>query len=178
MKPATLLLGLIGLLSMAAGALLFYWLQPEPATPRSAAAIELHSIPLRGLDGSDGKLDDWRGNILIVNLWAPWCAPCRREVPTLIEFHRELADQQVKVLGIAIDGEAPVRQFAGEYAINYPLFLAGNGSAMYNAALGNPSGSLPFTAIIDRDLKIRFRHNGEITADQLRSQLAPLLAIE
>ena len=180
MKPATLLLGLVGLVSMAAGALLFHWLQPDPvdmSTP-STAAIELHSIPLQGLDGSNSKLEDWRGNILIVNLWAPWCAPCRREVPTLIDVHRDLADQQVKVLGIAIDGETPVRQFADEYSINYPLFLAGNGSAMYNAALGNPSGSLPFTAIIDRELKLRFRHNGEITADQLRSQLAPLLASE
>ncbi len=180
MKSGTLQLGLVGLISMAAGALLFHWLQPQPTNPpaSSTAAIELHSIPLRGLDGSDSKLEDWRGNILIVNLWAPWCAPCRREVPTLIDFHRDLADQQVKVLGIAIDGEVPVRQFADEYAINYPLFLAGNGSAMYNAALGNPSGSLPFTAIVDRELNIRFRHNGEITADQLRSQLAPLLAAD
>ncbi len=168
----------IGLVSMLAGVLLFNLLQPDTPKKESAAAetpIELHSIPLFDLTGQQTTIGDWKGNILIVNFWAPWCAPCRREVPTLVKFHQEYAQRGVRVLGIAYDNEPQVSRFAADYQINYPIFLAGNRSAMYNAAFGNRSGSLPFTALLDRDQRILFQHNGELTANQLREQLEVLL---
>jgi thiol-disulfide isomerase/thioredoxin len=163
---------------MLTGALMFNLLQDSsPATgPASAKVpIELHSIPLFDLNGQQTSIGDWKGNILIVNFWAPWCAPCRREVPSLIEIHQVYAQQGVRVLGIAFDGEPQVRQFAADYQINYPLFLGGNRTAMYNAAFGNPSGSLPFTALLDRNQRIVFQHNGELSSAQLREQLEALL---
>lgn len=177
MNPSKLLLLAIGLVSMLAGTLLFNLLQPDPPRPPSAseAAIELHSIPLIDLEGKQTRVGDWEANILIVNFWAPWCAPCRREVPTLIEFHRDYAQRGVRVLGIAYDSEPQVSRFANEYQINYPMFLAGNRAAMYNAAFGNPSGSLPFTALLDQNHRILFKHNGELSASQLREQLEALL---
>ncbi len=173
-----LLLGAVGLVSLLAGVLLFKLIQPgagehSPTSP--ATDIELHSIPLTDLDGTETRLVDWQTEILIVNFWAPWCAPCRREIPTLIEVHRDYAARGVRVLGIAFDGEAAVRRFADEYRIDYPLFLTGNASAMYNAAFDNPSGSLPYTAILGRDQRILFQHNGELTSQQLREQLEALL---
>jgi len=173
-----LLLGGIALVSLLAGAGFFKLLQPLPAQPASASAtsnIELHSIPLTDLDGRQTLLKDWDGEILLVNFWAPWCAPCRREIPTLIEIQRDYAPRGVRVLGIAFDGEQQVRRFAEEYRINYPLFLSGNHTAMYNIAFDNPSGSLPYTALLDRDQRILFQHNGELTAQQLREQLEALL---
>jgi len=173
-----LLLGAVGLVSLLAGALLFKLIQPgadERASTSQATDIELHSIPLTDLDGAETRLLDWQTEILIVNFWAPWCAPCRREIPTLIEVHRDYAARGVRVLGIAFDGEPAVRRFADEYRIDYPLFLTGNASAMYNAAFDNPSGSLPYTAILGRDQRILFQHNGELTSQQLRQQLEALL---
>jgi thiol-disulfide isomerase/thioredoxin len=173
-----LVLGAIALVSMLAGALLFNQLQTEPMVKPGASIespIELQSIPLSDLNGKQSLIGDWKGDILVVNFWAPWCAPCRREVPTLIKFHRDYAQQGVRVLGIAYDNEPQVSRFASEYQINYPLFLAGNKTSMYNAAFNNRSGSLPFTAILDRDLKIVFQHNGELSAEQLQQQLDALL---
>ena len=69
-------------------------------------------------------------------------------------------------------------RFAAEYQISYPLFLSGNRSAMYNAAFDNPSGSLPYTALLSRDQNIVFQHNGELTAQQLRAQLDALLQVD
>lgn len=172
------LLAVIGLVSMLGGALLFNLLPPDSPKIRSASAetaIELHSIPLFDLSGQQTTIGNWEGNILIVNFWAPWCAPCRREVPSLIKIHREYAQQGVRVLGIALDSEPQVSQFATDYQINYPLFLSGNRTAMYNAAFGNPSGSLPFTALLDRKQRIVFQHNGELSSEQLREQLEALL---
>jgi len=173
-----LLLAAVGLVSMLGGALLFNLLQPDSPRIEPASAdtpIELHSIPLLDLSGQQTTIGDWEGNILIVNFWAPWCAPCRREVPSLIKIQREYAQQGVRVLGIALDSEPQVSRFATDYQINYPLFLGGNRTAMYNAAFGNPSGSLPFTALLDRNQRIVFQHNGELSAEQIREQLEALL---
>ena len=173
-----LLLGAVALISLLAGALLFNLLQPQPMQVDSAstqAGVELHSVPLTDLDGQQTQFKDWRDKILVVNFWAPWCAPCRREIPALIDIQRDYAQRGVVVLGIAFDGESQVRDFAREYQINYPIFLAGNRSTMYNAALDNPSGSLPYTALLGRDQRILFQHNGELTAEQLRTQLDALL---
>ena len=173
-----LLLGTIALVALLAGSGLFKLLQPLPAQPAPASAapsIELHSIPLTGLDGRETLLKDWDSEILVVNFWAPWCTPCRREIPTLIEIQRDYATRGVRVLGIAFDGEEQVRRFAEEYGIDYPLFVTGNRSAMYNVAFDNPSGSLPYTALLDRDQRILFQHNGELTSQQLRDQLEGLL---
>jgi thiol-disulfide isomerase/thioredoxin len=171
-------LAAIALVSMLGGALLFNLLQSDSPTTKSVnieVPIELHSIPLFDLSGQQTSIGDWKGEILIVNFWAPWCAPCRREVPSLIKIHREYAQQGVQVLGIAFDSEPQVSRFAADYQINYPLFLGGNRTAMYNAAFGNPSGSLPFTALLDRNQRIVFQHNGELSSAQLREQLEALL---
>ncbi len=171
-------LAAIALVSMLGGALLFNLLQPDSSTippASSTTPIELHSIPLFDLSGQQTSIGDWKGDILIVNFWAPWCAPCRREVPSLIKIHQEYAQQGVRVLGIAFDSEPQVSRFAADYQINYPLFLGGNRTAMYNAAFGNPSGSLPFTALLDRNQRIAFQHNGELSSAQLREQLEALL---
>ena len=173
-----LLLGAIALIALLTGAGLFKLMQPLPTQPAPASAapsIELHSIPLTGLDGRETLLKDWNGEILVVNFWAPWCAPCRREIPTLIEIQRDYATRGVRVLGIAFDTEEQVRRFAEEYGIDYPLFVTGNRSAMYNIAFDNPSGSLPYTALLGRDQRILFQHNGELTSQQLREQLEALL---
>jgi thiol-disulfide isomerase/thioredoxin len=165
--------------SMLAGIVLFQWYDNErssaPAHTGATAPLELHSIPLTHLDGAEGLLSDYRGRILVVNFWAPWCAPCRREIPALIDLQRSYPAETVTILGFAFDGADPVREFAAEYDIEYPLFLAGARSAMYNAALGNPTGALPYTALLDADLQIRFQHNGEVTREQLETALKPLL---
>lgn len=178
MNRNLLLLAAIGLVSMLGGALLFVLINPGSIQTETVVAdtpIKLQAIPLSDLQEQQSVIGDWQGKILVVNFWAPWCAPCRREVPSLIKIHQEYASQGVHVLGIAIDSEPQVSQFAAEYQINYPLFLAGNRVSMYNAAFGNPSGSLPFTAILDRDQSIVFQHNGELNAAQLREQLETLL---
>lgn len=178
MNRQHLVLAGVALFSLALGAVTYHLLQTgveRDSQPGASATIELHSIPLTDLDGRETVFGDWRGDLLIVNFWAPWCAPCRREIPALIEIQQEFAARGVRIIGLAFDGEQPVRRFAAEYAINYPLFLVAERAPMYIAAFGNTSGSLPFTALLDRELKPRFRHTGELSAQQLRSEIEKLL---
>jgi len=173
MNRNTLTLAAVALASFVAGGILYWLLQP--AAPQTAAAsrapVELHAIPLADLDGAETRLEDWRGKLLVVNFWAPWCAPCRREIPALIEAGKAYESRGVRILGIAFDNLQPVRRFAAEYGIDYPLFLAGNRIPMYNAAFDNPSGALPYTVLLDRDLKVVYRHLGELTPPTLKAEL-------
>lgn len=177
MNRNLLLTGVTGLVSLLAGFFLFDYLQSanNPASAPVEQEVALQAIPLTDLDGRQSLLEDWDSRILVINFWAPWCAPCRREIPALIEVQRSYASEQVRILGIAFDGEAQVRKFATEYGIDYPLFLAGNRSPMYNAAFANPSGSLPFTALLGPGRNILYKHNGELSEQQLREQLETLL---
>jgi thiol-disulfide isomerase/thioredoxin len=170
-KPGKLVLPAVGLIALAAGALLFQLWQPTTLPTATPAQIELHSIPLTDLDGQQTLLSDWQAEILIINFWAPWCAPCRREIPALIEIQNEYEERGVRVLGLAFDGEEQVRKFAAEYGIDYPLFLTGNRSGMYNVAFSNPSGSLPYTTLLSPKREIVYQHNGEVSSQQLREQL-------
>jgi thiol-disulfide isomerase/thioredoxin len=173
-----LILAAVALVSALGGFLLYEYLQPGSAKAPAAssqAPLELHAVPLTDLEDRQTVFGDWKGDFLLVNFWAPWCAPCRREIPSLIQIHNEYAERGVRVLGIAFDGKPQVREFATEYGINYPLFLSANRTAMYSAALGNPSGSLPYTALLDRNLQIIYQHNGEVSLQTLRAQLDKVL---
>lgn len=174
MKRQSLSVAALALASFLAGGLLYYLLQPEAPVDTGGGSrqqLELHAIPLAGLDGGETTLADWRDKLLIVNFWAPWCAPCRREIPALIEVQKQYASRGVRVLGVAFDTPEQVQRFAAEYQIDYPLFLAGNRIPMYNVAFDNPSGALPYTALLDADLQIVFQHHGELKAETLIAEL-------
>jgi thiol-disulfide isomerase/thioredoxin len=183
MNKNTLLLTLVSFGALLAGIGLFSLSSPD--TPISTTAIQLTpekiskeislaAIPLTDLDGNQKLIANWRQPVLVVNFWAPWCAPCRKEIPALIALQTEFQDQ-VQVIGLALDSEDNVRSFESEYGMNYPSFLAGNQIPMYNAAFTNKSGSLPFTAILDQNRKVHYKHTGEVTLEQLREKITQLL---
>ncbi len=183
MNSKTIILTLVSLGALLAGAGLFSLStsnpelaanKTQPTLEEKRAEISLDAIPLTDLDGNQKVIGNWQQPILVVNFWAPWCAPCREEVPALIALQNEFQGQ-IQVLGLALDSEQNVRSFASEYGMNYPSFLAGNQIPMYNAAFANKSGGLPFTAIINQQRKIHYSHTGKITLEQLRTELTPLL---
>lgn len=183
MNKNTIILILVSLVSLVAGVGLFNISTPTPkiadngtlvVPDNKPSEISLESIPLTDLDGNQKLIGNWQQPVLVVNFWAPWCAPCREEIPALIALQNEFQGQ-VQVIGLALDGEENVRSFESEYGMNYPSFLAGNKIPMYNAVFTNKSGSLPFTAIIDQQRKIHYTHTGEVTLEQLRKHITSLL---
>lgn len=160
---------------MVAGVGLFHLVESNGvAESSSAEPTALVSIPLIDTEGKKHLLGDWSQPVLVVNFWAPWCVPCRREVPALIEIQNQF-DEQVQVLGLALDSVENVESFATEHGMNYPSFIAGNQIPMYNAAFGNQSGALPFTAFIDRERRVNYYHHGELSLEQLQQNILELL---
>ncbi len=184
MTRKTLAVVLVSLVSLVTGVALFQMWTPartfseiqstSPELSQPEYPLSLAEIPLIDLEGGSQKLGDWKQPILIVNFWAPWCVPCRREVPDLITLQAEYKEQ-IQILGIALDSAENVRSFADEYAMNYPSFLANNYIPMYSAVFNNKSGALPFTAIIDQHRNIRYTHTGIISLSVLREKVSELL---
>jgi len=184
MPRKTLIVVFLSIASMAAGIALFQLSdsrlnRPDIQSTQSSrvwseTSTSLGTIPLIDLDGVRRELGDWEQPVLIVNFWAPWCVPCRREVPELIALQSEYGDK-IQILGLALDSAENIQAFADEYRMNYPSFLASEHIPMYNAVFNNKSGALPFTTIIDRNRKIGYSHTGIISLETLRDQISLLL---
>ncbi|HJP36031.1 MAG TPA: TlpA disulfide reductase family protein [Gammaproteobacteria bacterium] len=134
------------------------------------AAPELDSRPLThwsfdDLSGRERHMSEWAGDLVVVNFWATWCAPCRKEIPGFITLQERYAGERVQFVGIALDQLDAVRGYAEEEGINYPLLIGEEAVFQYMRALGNTIGALPFSAIIGRDGRVLTTHQGEWARD-------------
>jgi thiol-disulfide isomerase/thioredoxin len=170
------------LLAVAAGAA-GYFVSRHQSAPVDAVVVgpvenaEFRAVPdfsLTDLAGETRSGAEWSGQVRIVNFWATWCPPCRREIPLLIDLQQEYGDR-MQVIGIAIDDLADVRSYAEETAFNYPV-LVGQQEAidLGNAFLPDFVG-LPFTVIVDAEDRIAKVHVGELHRDEAESMLAEVL---
>lgn len=112
-------------------------------------------------EGKERSLDEWDGKLVLLNFWATWCAPCRDEIPMLIQAQKDYGPQGLQIIGLAMDQPEAVREFAEEYGINYPLLVnAIKLPAIQDAYADNPV--LPYSVLIDRGGRIVERAPGEI----------------
>jgi len=157
MKPAVrfALIGAAALLATVAGLLVAQRLQTggtdsREAYDNSAAVKQLLALTLPDSKDRSQSLSQWQGKIRVVNFWATWCAPCREEMPAFSRLQQKFKDKGVQFIGIAFDNADKVRQFSIETPVSYPLLMGSTGLLPLTAELGNPSGGLPFTVLIDR----------------------------
>ena len=132
-------------------------------------ATTLLALTLPDMAGTEMPLAEWRGQLLIVNFWATWCAPCREEMPEFVRLQTEFGAKGLQFVGIAVDDADKVRQFAAEIGLNYPALIGGHGAMELSRTLGNRVMALPFTVIVSRDGRIAHTQLGPLKGDQLRS---------
>lgn len=142
---------------------------------RAAAQRESRLAPaLEGeaLGGGRLALADYRGKVVILNLWGSWCGPCRKEQPDLLRVERAYRDRGVQFIGLNIrDSQANARAFRDEFGVDYPSFF--DPSAALTFRLGVQV--LPTTFVINREGRIVFRFTGTVDEPLLRSALDALL---
>ena len=160
----------LALAALAAG----IWLAQAryaPQSPATAAVTALWQLRFPDAEGHEQPLSQWRGQVVVLNFWASWCAPCREEIPDFIALRTQHRANGVEFVGIAIDTSSNVAQFLQRLPVNYPI-LIGEGAA-HNLArrLGNPSGALPYTIVLDRDGQVVLRHLGRLPRATLEQTL-------
>jgi len=148
---------------------------PSQRPAQSDAGPALLQAALPDLAGRPQRVAQWQGKVIVVNFWATWCAPCREEIPALIQVQDQLGAKGVQVVGIAIDQVDRVRPYAAEMGINYPVLVGELDAIDLSRAAGNDVGGLPFTVVIDRAGNAVGAASGRVTAEKVRAMVQPLL---
>ena len=133
---------------------------PPPRVP-----VQLPEIRLPGTDGAVHGLVDWKGQPLVVNFWATWCEPCRREIPLLKALRREHVADRLEIVGIAVDYPDEVRKYARAHGIDYPLLIGDQGGLAAVSAFGMDT-VLPFSVFADREGRVVTLKVGELHRDE------------
>lgn len=181
-----------GALGLGAGAGVRHWLIPpegpateaktaptgangEPDSPPEVVDSRRPDFTLPDRSGEPRSIGDFDDRVVLLNFWATWCPPCLEEVPALDHLHRELGDEGLSVVGVALEDAEPVQAFAEEHDVGYPLLVGGREAFDIAADYGNARGTLPYTVVIDRSGKIRATHQGALTREEAQALVAPWL---
>lgn len=161
---------MIGLGLLATGAMFIMLLDQRAASAQDFSAVPAQvnfpapELNLLDLSGRQVSLSDYRGSVVLVNLWATWCPPCREEMPTLLEFYEKYKQDGFVLIGI--DQEEPldiVQPFVDEFGLTFPVWLDKD----YDAQKKFNTMNLPSSYVIDRSGTVRLMWIGGISKRNL-----------
>jgi len=151
---------------------------PDSANSNASAEVDVASVwstSLPDLAQTDQPLKQWLGKVVVVNFWAPWCPPCRKEIPGFIRLQGRLGAQGLQIVGVALDEADKVQAYVDEAGMDYPILLGGMKAVELGQAAGNRLGGLPYTVVFDRRGNPVATQVGEVAEDRLEGIVKPLL---
>ena len=136
---------------------------PEATATGTDIGSVMPEYSATGLDGSKFDLAAKRNSVVLLNIWATWCAPCREEIPELQLLHAKYQPKGFEVIGVSVDesGVDSVKQFVNEYSMTYPVVLDPEGRlpGMFQTSM------LPTSVLLDRTGRIVWKRIGAITSN-------------
>jgi thiol-disulfide isomerase/thioredoxin len=176
-----LVVNVVAMVALLAGFYLSARYYAEPV----AAPVELSDGSLVGslrpdftLSSNTGEIVTpaiFSGKTVLVNFWATWCAPCRHEMPMLMDLQKQYAPMGLQVVGIALDDEQSVKNFVSTYGISYPILVGDADVFKVSAAYGNTEGVLPYSVLVDKDGIVRWQYAGKVRSDDISNLLSEFL---
>ncbi|MEM7611317.1 MAG: TlpA disulfide reductase family protein [Pseudomonadota bacterium] len=153
-------------------------LMQQASVAASGATSAVVDFTMPNLDGSDSRLSDWAGKPRLINFWATWCAPCRREIPLLKDLQDAQVPDGLQVIGVAFDELAAVTDYAVEADFNYPILVGEQEAIGAAAAFDIELIALPFTLIVTADGRLLNAHVGEVDEGEADEIIRIMNAIE
>jgi peroxiredoxin len=145
----------------------------QPSFAPLAVSFPAPDLALETLTGETRSLEDYRGNVVLINNWATWCPPCKAEMPVLEAYYEDKAAKGFMIVAIeAGDAKETVADFARNYGLEFQVWLDPQGAAL--RAFGN--GNLPNSYVLDRQGTVRYAWTGEVDRAMLEEYVTPLLA--
>ncbi len=120
---------------------------------------------LKTLDGPNLRLDEYKGQVVLINFWASWCGPCRQEMPLLDRIHQRYNDAGFAVLGVNVEGQVgPAKETADSTGVTFPVLIDENQrvSEVYDLE------AMPSSVLVDRDGVVRYIHRGYKPGDEAK----------
>ena len=176
-KPAPYAWILLAAVVVVAGYLLFGRGESKasnairPSLPAGTMAGMAPAFTLTNLDGKTVSLADFRGKVVVLDFWATWCPPCKREIPDFVDLQKAYGSRGVQIVGIALDEPEKVQAFARQNGMNYPVLLGSDEIAL---RYGGIEG-IPTTFIIDKSGKIASRFEGFRPRQVFETEITKLL---
>ncbi|MEV5357281.1 TlpA disulfide reductase family protein [Streptomyces sp. NPDC052693] len=149
------------------------------ATADKGERADAPDLSGKTVDGKQLDVDDYKGKVVVVNVWGSWCPPCRAEAPGFQKVSEDLKDQGVQFVGINTrdTSTGPALAFEKAYKVTYPSLYDPTGKLMLRFERGtlNPQ-AIPSTLVFDREGKIAARSLQALSEEKLRKMIAPVLA--
>lgn len=147
----------------------------SPEVISKSHSLKRQDFSLPDLNGQQQQFSQWNNKVVLLNFWASWCPPCRREMPDFIEVYKQYKDKDFIVIGVGIDDQDRIAQFVKKLGVNYPILVGGQTAMQVSYKYGNNNGALPYSILIDKHGVIRYRAGGLISKQKLINQIVPLL---
>jgi len=147
------------------------------SSPGTCSAAKDHanfSFTLKDMSGADVQFADYKGKVVLLNFWATWCDPCKREIPEFVEAYNKYRDRGFVILGVLSTDDPSaedLRAFMSRFKMNYPVFRE---HEEMDAAFG-PLWALPTSFLIDRQGSICLKHMGPVSKEMLEREIRGLL---
>jgi peroxiredoxin len=149
------------------------------ATVDQGDRADVPDLSGKTVDGAQLDIDDYKGKVVVLNVWGSWCPPCRAEAKNFEKVYQDVKDQGVQFVGINTrdTSTGPAKAFEKEYGVSYPSLYDPAGKLMLRFKKGtlNPQ-AIPSTLVIDREGKIAARTLQALSEEKLRKMLDPVLA--
>ncbi len=130
---------------------------------------------LPDLQGDMRHINEWNGKVVILNFWATWCVPCRKEIPEFIALQSRHANNGLQIIGIALQKPEEIIGYVDDLQMNYQILADELPVIKVAEDYGNTIGALPYTAIIDRQGMVVFVKPGTVTGVEVEAVISHLL---
>ena len=169
-------------MGIVVGLMLFVMITTDYASTQEGAqgVCEAHgkladlNFTVKDINGKDVALNAFKGNVILLDFWATWCPPCKKEIPGFIGLYNSYKSRGFVVLGVSVDDStSDVKKFIKQYKMNYPVLVGHAREDLRNAFA--PMPGFPTTFLITRDGSVCFKHTGFTPLDQFESKIKALL---